>query len=47
MKSIFEYLDYRDFLKDFYEEKKAQRSFFSYRLFGAKIGLDACYLQST
>jgi uncharacterized protein (TIGR02147 family) len=44
MNSIFEYLDYRDFLKDFYEEKKAQRSFFSYRLFGAKIGLDASYL---
>lgn len=44
MKPIFEYLDYRDFLKDFYEEKKAERSFFSYRLFGAKIGLDASYL---
>jgi uncharacterized protein (TIGR02147 family) len=44
MKPIFEYLDYRDFLKDYYEEKKAERSFFSYRLFGAKIGLDASYL---
>jgi uncharacterized protein (TIGR02147 family) len=44
MKSIFEYLDYRDFLKDFYEEKKSQRSFFSYRLFGEKIGVDPSYL---
>jgi uncharacterized protein (TIGR02147 family) len=44
MKSVFEYFDYRDFLKDFYEEKKSERSFFSYRLFGAKIGMDASYL---
>ncbi|MBN2188418.1 MAG: TIGR02147 family protein [Chitinispirillaceae bacterium] len=44
MKSIFEYLDYREYLKDFYEEKKSERSFFSYRLFGSKIGLDASYL---
>jgi uncharacterized protein (TIGR02147 family) len=44
MKSVFEYLDYRDFLKDFYEEKKSQRSFFSYRMFGAKIGIDPSYL---
>jgi uncharacterized protein (TIGR02147 family) len=44
MKSIFEYLEYRDFLKDFYEEKKSERTFFSYRLFGAKVGMDASYL---
>jgi len=44
MKSVFEYLEYRDFLKDFYEEKKSEHAFFSYRLFGAKIGMDASYL---
>jgi uncharacterized protein (TIGR02147 family) len=44
MKSIVEYLDYRDFLKDFYEEKKSERSFFSYRLFGTKVAIDASYL---
>ncbi len=44
MKSVFEYLEYRDFLKDFYEEKKSERSFFSYRLFGSKVGMDASYL---
>jgi uncharacterized protein (TIGR02147 family) len=44
MKLIFEYLDYRDFLKDFYEEKKARHSFFSYRMFGMKIGVDPSYL---
>ena len=44
MKSVFEYLEYRDFLKDFYEEKKKERTFFSYRLFGSKVGMDASYL---
>ncbi len=44
MKSIFEYLDYRVYLKDFYEEKKNAQSFFSYRLFGNKVGIDSSYL---
>ncbi|MDB5105929.1 MAG: hypothetical protein JWP91_3618 [Fibrobacteres bacterium] len=44
MKPIFEYLDYRAFLKDFYEDKKSRQSFFSYRLFGKKVGVDASYL---
>lgn len=44
MKSIFEYLDYRNYLKDFYEERKSKQSFFSYRLFGARVGIDASYL---
>jgi uncharacterized protein (TIGR02147 family) len=44
LKPVFEYLDYRAYLKDFYEEKKARQSFFSYRLFGKKVGVDASYL---
>jgi uncharacterized protein (TIGR02147 family) len=44
MKSIFEYLDYRAYLKDFYEERKSRQSFFSYRLFGDKVGVDPSYL---
>jgi uncharacterized protein (TIGR02147 family) len=44
MKTIFEYLDYRAYLKDFYEERKSRQSFFSYRLFGSKVGIDASYL---
>ncbi|NLD92009.1 MAG: TIGR02147 family protein [Fibrobacter sp.] len=44
MKSIFEYLDYRTYLKDFYEERKGRQTFFSYRYFGNKIGVDASYL---
>jgi uncharacterized protein (TIGR02147 family) len=44
MKPIFDYLDYRAYLKDFYEEKKSRQSFFSYRLFGKRVGVDASYL---
>jgi uncharacterized protein (TIGR02147 family) len=44
LKSIFEYLDYRTYLKDFYEERKGRQTFFSYRYFGNKIGVDASYL---
>lgn len=44
MKSVFEYFDYRDYLKDFYEERKAIHSFFSYRYFGNKVGVDPSYL---
>src|SRR4051812_15317774 len=44
MKSVFEYLDYRVYLKDFYDEKKGLQSFFSYRLFGNKVGVDPSYL---
>jgi uncharacterized protein (TIGR02147 family) len=42
--NIFNYFDYRLFLKDFYEEKKKENSFFSYRYMGSKIGIDAGYL---
>lgn len=44
MKPVFEYFDYRDYLKDFYEERKATHSFFSYRYFGNKVGVDPSYL---
>jgi uncharacterized protein (TIGR02147 family) len=44
MKPIFEYIDYRDYLKDLYEERKGQHSFFSYRYFGNKVGIDPSYL---
>jgi uncharacterized protein (TIGR02147 family) len=38
MKSIFEYNDYRQYLKDFYSEKKAESPGFSYRLLAEKVG---------
>lgn len=44
MKPVFEYLDYRTYLKDFYEERKEMHSYFSYRVFGSKVGIDPSYL---
>ncbi len=44
MKSVFEYLDYRAYLKDYYEERKSRQTFFSYKVFGKKVGLDGSYL---
>ena len=39
-KKIFEYLDYREFLKDYYNAKKEANPAFSLRVFSDKIGLD-------
>lgn len=36
---VFSYLDYRAFLRDFYEDKKARGRGFSYRAFSRKAGL--------
>jgi len=44
MKTIYEYLDYRDFLKDFYESRKKQNYYFSYRFLSDKVGIDPSYL---
>ena len=41
---IFESLDYRQFLKDFYDEQKAVKPFFSYRYMAVRIDMDAGYL---
>ncbi|MBD3420148.1 MAG: TIGR02147 family protein [Chitinivibrionales bacterium] len=38
MNSLFEYLNYRDYLCDFYHEKKKEHRFYSYRLFSQKAG---------
>jgi uncharacterized protein (TIGR02147 family) len=39
MKSIFHYIDYRRFLSDYYNEKKATTRHFSYRYFCGKAGI--------
>ena len=44
MKSVFDYLDYRTFLKDYYDEQKERHFYFSYRYFGSKTGIDPSYL---
>lgn len=41
MKPIFEYIDYRKFLADYYQNKKETSRYFSYRFFSQKIGLNS------
>jgi uncharacterized protein (TIGR02147 family) len=43
LKSIFDYLEYREYLKDHYESNKQRNSFFSYRYIAAKTGLDSSF----
>jgi uncharacterized protein (TIGR02147 family) len=40
MRPVFEYLDYREILKDAYEERKASSPFYSYRVLAENFGLD-------
>ncbi len=44
MKNVFEYLDYRSYLSDYYTFRKSERETFSLRFLGSKIGIDASYL---
>jgi uncharacterized protein (TIGR02147 family) len=44
MKPITEYLDYRTFLKDFYEAKRAESPIYSYRYMGHHLNIDASHL---
>jgi uncharacterized protein (TIGR02147 family) len=39
MQSIFNYLDYRKFLKDYYDEKKAKNKAFSFQYLANKAGI--------
>jgi uncharacterized protein (TIGR02147 family) len=39
MKTVFTYLNYREFLKDYYEEQKATNPHFSYRYFSRLAGI--------
>ncbi len=41
MKTLCDYMNYREFLRDYYEEKKRIQSFFSFRLFSQKAGFKA------
>ena len=40
-KKVFEYLDYREFLRDYYNQKKEANPAFSLRVFSDKIGFKA------
>lgn len=44
MISVFDYLDYRQFLRDFYNQQKKTNAFFSYRYIGNKVGMDSSFL---
>lgn len=44
MVSIYKYLDYRDWLKALFEEKKKESPHFTYRLLGSKVKLDPSFL---
>jgi uncharacterized protein (TIGR02147 family) len=39
MIQIFDYMDYREYLRDFFKEKKQELHFYSYRLFSQRAGL--------
>jgi len=41
MPNLFEYQNYRVFLRDYYNEQKAQKRNFSYRMFSAKASISA------
>lgn len=41
MKTIFEYIDYRNYLADYYQQKKDTTQYFSYRYFAQKIGINS------
>ncbi|MCX7727471.1 MAG: TIGR02147 family protein [Chitinispirillaceae bacterium] len=44
MVKIFDYLDYREYLRDYYKEVKREKPFFSYRFIGRKVGMDSSYV---
>jgi uncharacterized protein (TIGR02147 family) len=44
MKSLFAYFDYQLFLREYYEEKKRETTYFSYRYLSNKMGFDAGFL---
>lgn len=41
---IYDYFDYRKYLKDFYDKGKLEHSYFSYRYMGQKVHMDPGYL---
>jgi uncharacterized protein (TIGR02147 family) len=44
MISIFDYFDYRLFLRDYYKQQKVKNPFFSYRYIGNRVAMDSSFL---
>ena len=42
--SIFDYLDYREFLRDFYLEQKRKHSYFTFRFIAQKTDIDPAHI---
>jgi uncharacterized protein (TIGR02147 family) len=42
--SIFDYLDYREFLRDFYKEQKRKHYYFSFRFLSQKTKIDPAHI---
>jgi len=44
MPDLYQYLEYRAFLRDYYEERHGRDRYFSYRFLGNRLGMDSSYL---
>jgi uncharacterized protein (TIGR02147 family) len=44
MKTLFEYFDYQAFLRDYYEHKKRENPYMSYRYLGGRLQVDPGFL---
>lgn len=41
---LFDTLDYREYLKNYYAERKAEKRYFSYKVFAGAVGMDQSHL---
>jgi uncharacterized protein (TIGR02147 family) len=44
MVNIYQYLNYREYLKDYYEDIKKDKPYFSYRFMARRVGISAGYI---
>jgi uncharacterized protein (TIGR02147 family) len=44
MVSIFNYFDYQKYLRDYYEWRKQNNAYFTYRFISSKVGIDHAYI---
>jgi uncharacterized protein (TIGR02147 family) len=44
MKEVFEYIDYRLFLRDFYDHAKQSKPYYSYRFIAARVGINPGFI---
>jgi uncharacterized protein (TIGR02147 family) len=41
---LYQYFDYREFFRDYYEARRIHDKYFSYRYIGQRVGMDSSYL---